>query len=78
MEISVKSEIYFYLRGVESLTELQRVIVKDLTHGNCFLFLDEPNQDDLINASRIRAEQDAYEMIQRNLGAIPSRVKRDL
>lgn len=74
MEKSVKSEIYFYLRGVKSLSGLHRVIVKELTHGYCFLYRDEKEYA----AAKAEAEQLAYEMIQRNLHAIPSRVIRDM
>ena len=74
MEKSVKSEIYFYLRGVKNLEQLQRVIVKDLTHGNAFLYMDQP---EFIAVAHAKAGQQAREMIQRNLDAIPTRVKRD-
>lgn len=75
MEKSVKSEIYFYLRGVKSMEQLKKVIVKELTHGNAFLYMDQP---DFIAEAHAKAEQAADEMILRNLDAIPARIKMDL
>lgn len=78
MEKSVKSEIYFYLQGVKSLSQLHRAIVKNLTHGNVFLWLGESDEKEKIAQAKEDAERLATEMINRNLHAIPSRIKRDM
>lgn len=72
-EKSVKSEIYFYLRGVKSIEQLKRVIVKELTHGNAFRYMDQP---EFIATAHAEAEQLAGEMIQRNMDAIPLKIKQ--
>lgn len=74
----MKSEISFYLqRNVKTLSQLKKVIVSDLTHGNAFRWYDEPDRKERREQAREQAEQLAMVMIQRNMDSIPARIKRD-
>lgn len=66
------------LRGIKSLSQLHHVIVKHQTKGNVFLWHDQPDEMQKIEAARKEAEQQALEWIRESLDSIPTKIKRDI
>jgi hypothetical protein len=51
--------------------------VKTLTKGDVFRWHDEPNENEMIAASKRRAEEIADRLISEHSAIIPKRIKRD-
>lgn len=69
--------IRYYTKGCKTVADVRKQLVKALTHGNVFLYHNEPNKDQLLAEARSKAEAYADQLIKDQIDTLPPKIKRE-